>query len=155
MPKANKKRGRRAETKRKLEGANDEPVSSKRQKQHDPTIDNDNTHDNDFDVAADYVPLVEKTSYEQHDRPFYGLLDEEEQEYFRKAGEMLELNQFTGPEDRHAFVESVYKQADNKELKLANSQSCSRVLERLIQLSSPTQLKTLFQKFSGKSDSLH
>ena len=150
MPKANKKRGRRAEKKRKLEGANDEPISSKRQKHHDPDIDNDNAPDNDFDVAADYVPLAESADQPPDDRPFYGLLDEEEQEYFRKAGEMLELNQFTGPEDRHAFVESVYKQAEGKELKLANSQSCSRVLERLIQLSSTAQLKSLFQKFSGK-----
>ena|ERR1700761_2767663 len=150
MPKANKKRGRRAEKKRKLEGANDEPVSSKRQKHHDPDIDNDNAHDNDLDIAADYVPLEENAGHAPNDRPFYGLLDEEEQEYFRKAGEMLELNQFSGPDDRQAFVESVYKQAENKELKLANSQSCSRVLERLIQLSSPAQLKMLFQKFSGK-----
>ena len=150
MPKANKKRGRRAEQKRKLEGANEEPISSKRQKHHDPDIDNDNAHDNEVDVAADYVPLEENVGQTPYDRPFYGLLDEEEQEYFRKAGEMLELNQFSGPEDRLAFVESVYKQAENKELKLANSQSCSRVLERLIQLSSPAQLKMLFRKFSGK-----
>jgi nucleolar protein 9 len=143
MPKANKKRGRHAEKKRRLEDQNEDHVSPKRQKIHDQNIDNQNVQGEEDDYAA-HIPGGPT------DRPFYGLLDDEEQEYFRKVGELLELNQFTGPDDRHAFVESVYTQADGKELKLANSQSCSRVLERLIQLSSPAQLKKLFQKFSGK-----
>ena len=47
------------------------------------------------------------------------------------------------------FLANVWKEADGKELKIANSQT-SRLLERLILLSSPDQLKGLFQKFSGK-----
>jgi nucleolar protein 9 len=143
MPKANKKRGRRAEIKRRIEEEHEAQNSSKRQKLYDQDIDSQNVQAEADDYAV-HVPGGPT------DRPFYGLLDDEEQEYFRKAGELLELNQFSGPDDRHAFVESVYTQADGKELKLANSQSCSRVLERLIQLSSPAQLKKLFQKFSGK-----
>ena len=84
------------------------------------------------------------------DRPFFGMLDDEEQEYFRKADEMLELNSFADPEERDLFLANVYREAEGKELKLANSQSCSRLMERLIQLSSPHQLKKLFQKFNGK-----
>jgi len=80
---------------------------------------------------------------------FYGMLDDDEQEYFKKADEMLDLNQFDSPQDRAVFLQSVYKEADGKELKIANSQSCSRLLERLIQLSTADQLKNLFQKFSG------
>ena len=78
------------------------------------------------------------------------MLDEEEQEYFKKADEMLELNSFAGPDERDLFLANVYREADGKELKLANSQSCSRLMERLIRLSSPQQLKKLFQKFNGK-----
>ncbi|KAF2100010.1 PLP-dependent transferase [Rhizodiscina lignyota] len=81
--------------------------------------------------------------------PFYGLLDEEEQEYFKRADDLLELNQFEGPEERGVFLANVYREAEGKELRLANSQSSSRLLERLILLSSPGQLKGLFQKFSG------
>lgn len=82
--------------------------------------------------------------------PFYGLLGEDEQEYFKKADAMLELNQFADPEERNLFLGNVYKEARGKELKIANSQSCSRLMERLILLSTPDQLKSLFQKFSGQ-----
>lgn len=156
MPHVNKKRGRRAEKKRALEveGANAEPVATKRQKV-DQAVDNGNMQDEEVEFTADYVhiPMIdgqEDVPSAIMDRPFYGLLDEEEQTYFRKAGEMLELNQFPGPDDRLAFVESVYKEAENKELKIANSQSCSRVMELLIQHSTKTQLKLLFQKFTSK-----
>ena len=77
-------------------------------------------------------------------------LDEDEQEYFKRADEMLELNQFADSEERSMFLASVWKEADGKELKIANSQSCSRLMERLILLSTPDQLKRLFQKFSSQ-----
>jgi nucleolar protein 9 len=78
------------------------------------------------------------------------MLDEEEQEYFKRADEMLELDQFTDPDERKLFLESVYREADGTELKIAHSQSCSRLMERLIRVSNASQLKNLFQKFSGK-----
>jgi hypothetical protein len=81
---------------------------------------------------------------------YYGMLDDDEQEYFKRADELLELHQFDDHDARKLFLDSVYKEADGKELKIANSQSCSRLLERLILLSSPDQLKNLFQKFSGQ-----
>ena len=81
---------------------------------------------------------------------FFGVLDEEEQEYFRRADDMLEANAFGDADERGLFLSNVYREAEGKELKIAQSQSCSRLMERLIQLSTPDQLKSLFQKFSGK-----
>lgn len=89
-------------------------------------------------------------AYPHGERPFFGLLDEEEQEHFRNAGDMLESNNFESAEDKEQFLASLYREAEGKELKLAQSQSASRLLERLIQLSTAAQLKTLFQRLSGK-----
>ncbi|RDA90170.1 hypothetical protein CP533_0519 [Ophiocordyceps camponoti-saundersi (nom. inval.)] len=80
---------------------------------------------------------------------FFGMLSDEEQEYFRSADEMLELNQFPSTEDRDLFIENVYREAKGKELKLASSQSCSRLMERLIQLSTTRQKKDLFGAWAG------
>ncbi|KAF2747500.1 PLP-dependent transferase [Sporormia fimetaria CBS 119925] len=145
MPKEHQKRGRRgADKKRKRDHEEPEP-DSKRHKQHDDEAQEDTAayHGEEYhDGAIEGVPIPEPM-------PFYGMLDEEEQEYFKKADELLELNQFDSPEDRALFLESVYREAEGKELKIANSQSCSRLMERLILLSTPTQLKTLFRSFSG------
>ncbi|KND89310.1 Nucleolar protein 9 [Tolypocladium ophioglossoides CBS 100239] len=80
---------------------------------------------------------------------FFGMLADEEQEYFRRADEMLELNQFPSTEERDMFLDNVYREAQGKELKLASSQSCSRLMERLIQLSNTAQKKRLFEAFGG------
>jgi nucleolar protein 9 len=146
MPKENKKRGRRADKKRRLEEANETEEPSKRQRQDEEKT---------FEANEYYLGFEQKEDGEEGDigpveRPFYGLLDEEEQEYFRKAGEVLDLNQFPDADERNAFVESLYREADGKELKLANSQSCSRLFERLLRLSTPSQLKKIFQKFKEK-----
>ncbi|KAL8771718.1 MAG: hypothetical protein Q9209_002909 [Squamulea sp. 1 TL-2023] len=143
MPKEHKKRGRREEKKRKREQEEDQ-FSTKRRKSEEDTNDEiiiDNVQPYD---GADYIPIVAPGEI-----PFYGLLDEEEQEYFKRADSMLELNQFNDDEERRLFLANVYKEANGKELKIANSQSCSRLMERLILLSTPEQLKALFQKFSG------
>lgn len=147
MPKEKKKRGRRGEGKKRKLDAAEENSNKRRRHSHDepqpePPVAIQADESDPHGIAAAY-PKPEDT-------PFYGLLDEEEQEYFRSADEMLELNQFSSPDDRDNFLSSVYKEAEGKELKMANSQSCSRLMERLIQLSSPSQLKNLFQKFSGQ-----
>lgn len=132
-------------TKRKHEAAEEDlslVETSKRQKSSN-------------DVEADFMHLdgdaaQQDGSYAPVDKPFYGMLDDDEQEYFKHADQMLELNQFDDAEQRQLFLENVWREADGKELKIANSQSCSRLMERLIQLSTPTQLSSLFQKFSEK-----
>jgi nucleolar protein 9 len=156
MPKERKIRGRRAgkDKKRKHEDAAEENSSKRRRHSNDdvhteqPLAAEDGTGHEGLEEA--YPPALEGAYPHPGDMPFYGLLDEEEQEYFRSADEMLELNQFSSPEDRETFLNSVYKEAEGKELKMANSQSCSRLMERLIQMSNAAQLKSLFQKFSGQ-----
>lgn len=144
MPKEHKKRGRREEQKKRKRDHDDADAAPKRLKKEDDveveSIENGEAFHHEEPV--DVTKLGELT--------YYGMLDEEEQEYFKRADEMLELNQFEDAEARSLFLASVYKEADGKELKIANSQSCSRLLERLILLSSPDQLKNLFQKFNGQ-----
>lgn len=145
MPKEGKKRGRREEKKRKREEENAVLATSKRQKSDD--ID-------DVELVVNGDKAHEGENYDANagpsEIPFYGLLDEDEQEYFKRADSMLELNQFANAEERSLFLNSVYKEANGKELKIANSQSCSRLMERLIMMSTPSQLKALFQKLSGQ-----
>lgn len=159
MPKELKKRGRRMEgTKRKHEEAEEEhtfPQDTKRQKSVE-------AGQHELENGQDYVPLpqgdgdgdpmedVMQSAYPTLDTPFFGMLDEEEQEYFKHADEMLEMNSFEDAEQRQLFLANVWREAEGKELKIANSQSCSRLMERLIQLSTPAQLKGLFQRFYGK-----
>ncbi len=156
MPREHRKRGRREEKKRKREeeeeeqeeGEEEQAAASKRQKPEDAEEEVEIVVDGDNEVEP-------QEGYQEYaarpgDLQFYGLLDEDEQEYFKRADSMLELNQFADPEERNLFLANVYKEANGKELKIANSQSCSRLMERLILLSKPDQLKNLFQKFSGQ-----
>lgn len=158
MPREKEKRGRRAEakaqkdeSKRKRDEAPEDPVA-KRMK---PT---DETDDNPLEENADYIPLDSEEQQMQveggenaanGDMPFYGLLDADEAEYFNRASEMLESNQFGDAEERGLFVESVYQEANGKELKIACSQGCSRLMEKLISLSDVHQIRRLFGKFIG------
>lgn len=156
MPREQQKRGRRAEkkaekddTKRKFEETSEAP-EAKRMK---PSA--GNADDGTFQENVDYIPLDqgEQQEYqgpeENGDMPFYGLLDEEESEYFQRANEMLELNQFQDAEERSLFVDSVYSEANGKELKIACSQGCSRLMEKLISMSNAQQLRRIFSKFIG------
>ncbi|KAJ5141257.1 Nucleolar protein 9 [Penicillium atrosanguineum] len=158
MPREKEKRGRRAEakaqkdeSKRKRDEAPEDPVA-KRMK---PT---DETDDNPLGENADYIPLDSEEQQMQFeggenagsgDMPFYGLLDADEAEYFSRASEMLESNQFGDAEERGLFVESVYQEANGKELKIACSQGCSRLMEKLISMSDVHQIRRLFGKFIG------
>ncbi|KAL3461267.1 hypothetical protein BJX64DRAFT_277931 [Aspergillus heterothallicus] len=144
------KRGRRAadkakkeETKRKRDDAPEE-LETKRLK---PSTDNNNP----ITTGEDYIPLDDGQEEQaaRDELPFYGLLDAEEQEYFSRANEMLELNQFQDPEERRLFVDSVFREARGKELKIACSQSCSRLMEKLISVSDINQIRRLFNKFIG------
>ena len=147
MPKENRKRGRREEKKRKRE-EEEQTAASKRRKSDDAEEEVEIIVSGSDEAAAqeDYQDYAPRPG----DLPFYGILDEDDQEYFKRADSMLELGQFTDPEERNLFLANVYKEASGKELKIANSQSCSRLMERLIMLSTPNQLKNLFQKFSGQ-----
>ncbi|EME77803.1 uncharacterized protein MYCFIDRAFT_33582 [Pseudocercospora fijiensis CIRAD86] len=145
MPKALQKRGRRI--KRKHDDEAEETVaesSNKRQKsidqsgeQHDFMSLHHGMHE---DVSAAY-PSTEKA--------FFGMLDEDEQTFFKAQEELLESDDFATPEERAQLLSSIWKEAAGKELKLACSQSCSRLLERVLRSSTSAQLKQVFQAFSG------
>ncbi len=149
MPQPNKKRGRRmGGKKRKLDDdAEEDPQiaesSSKRRK---------STADGEDADGADLAFLDDggQSAYPPTEVPFFGSLDEQEQEYFKRADDMLETNAFGDREERDLFIANVYREADGKELKIAQSQSCSRLMERLIQHSTAAQLKNLFNKFGEK-----
>ena len=150
MPKEKKKRGRREEAKRKREeeDAADDAEPVKR-----PRVE-DEGYNGYADFAAEGPGHEEQEvypSYAQDERQeiqFYGLLDEQEQAYFRQADSALELDQFADPEEKNLFLNNLWKEAKGKELKIANSQSCSRLMERLIAASNPIHLKALWMKFS-------
>jgi nucleolar protein 9 len=158
MPTENRKRGRREEKKRKREEKNEKDADKhvKRSRREDNVehalqqYDDAQQHEQHADEQNPYQDEAIDGVTRPGAMPFYGMLDEDEQEYFKRADEMLELNQFENPEERAMFLASVWKEADGKELKIANSQSCSRLMERLILLSTPDQLKRLFQKFSSQ-----
>ncbi|KAF2707384.1 ARM repeat-containing protein [Pleomassaria siparia CBS 279.74] len=152
MPKDNKKRGRREELKKRKWEHEDLEEGSKRHKKVDDVVIVEHALAAE-DAPPPYDEIVDGVT-RPGALPYFGMLDEDEQEYFKRADELLELNQFGDAEERSLFLENVYREADGKELKIANSQSCSRLMERLILLSNPTQLKSLFQKFSGNFLSL-
>lgn len=154
MPQPNKKRGRRmGGKKRKYEDVDEEVLrdegNSKRQKSQDAEGDDDGDAEVDAQVGAPQQDSMEPAPAAM-EKPFFGMLDDEEQEYFKRADHMLESNLFGDDEERALFLANVYREADGKELKIAQSQSCSRLMERLIRLSTPQQLKMLFTKLSGK-----
>ncbi len=151
--------------KRERELADGEDRAAKRQRHGDDDEDGgygyEQKSNNDLftlDPNADFIPLDDDDQQHQarprarggnFEREFFGMLADQEQEYFRHADELLELNDFPSPEDRHIFLQSVYREARGKELKLASSQSCSRLMERLILLSNARQKKSLFGAFAG------
>ena len=148
MPKEQKKRGRR-EKKKRMRLNHDEQgedqddtqhIASKRQK----------FEEEEEDAAKVNLESDQTPREPTFDIPFFGLLDEDEQAYFKGVDSMLELNQFENDEERDLLLASIYKEAEGKELKIANSQSCSRLMERMIMMSNPSQLKALFQKFNGQ-----
>ena len=148
MPKESKhSRGRRKEQtdkKRKREEPTDEENATSKRQKIPISLENPEVNFTGLDnsLAEDGPPL-------STERPFYGMLEDEEQEYFRRADELLELNDFPTAEERDLFLDNVFREAEGKELKIACSQSCSRLMERLILLSSTRQKKKLFGVFAG------
>jgi nucleolar protein 9 len=114
MPKENKKRGRREEKKRKRDEGAEEHHAPKRSKSEDPTQAHVQAHQEDF-IGLDgavHGHEQEQCGHEQ-EQVFFGMLDEPEQEYFKRADDMLELNQFADPEGKiPSFVRSVLGSTD-------------------------------------------
>ncbi|KZZ94231.1 Armadillo-type fold protein [Moelleriella libera RCEF 2490] len=150
MPKPRTKRGAlREERKRKRRDETNGVTPDTAQKRQRTKQADDDDYDEGYAATGDVGDFQHQRQDGLSEREFFGMLAEEEQEYFRRADEMLELNQFPTTEERDLFLESVFREAQGKELKLASSQSCSRLMERLIQLSSTRQKKHLFDAFAG------
>lgn len=160
MPKPRTKRKDvREERKRKHEDdvaeapADEQEQSLKRQRvEGDADADADNYAENEGGNGKEDEGYYFDTERQQGiagEPQFFGMLTDEEQEYFRGAAEVLEMNDFAAPEDRAIFVENVFKEAEGKEMKLACSQGCSRLMEKLILLSSMKQKKQLFEALAG------
>ena len=176
MPRENKKRGRRAEEKkrkRELAGNGICNVKRKRTVNGSPTTKKYGEKEHDYgstllDERSHHYPSRPGFRYD-HEKweregdeyanpaqatdmslPFYGLLDNNEQQYFREAYNTLKSNSFGDDEERQLFIDNVHKEVEGKELKLACSQSCSRMLEGLILASSAEQIKRIYGKFKGQ-----
>jgi hypothetical protein len=101
MPKENKRRGRR-----------DEKKNEKKRKGREEAEAENTSKKRKFEDGADFIALAgqqENGDGQQEniggmrDIPFYGLLNTDEQEYFKRADEMLELNQFNSAEGEHQY----------------------------------------------------
>lgn len=153
MPRERQKRGRRAEAKQRSEKRkrDDETEDSVAKRQKSSNVDT-----NEAWSGGDYISShqIADGSNEYGDQfyentPFYGFLDPQEQAYFSHANELLDLDNWGSEEEKALFTERVFEEADGKELKVACSQGCSRIMEKLISSASPKQLKQIFKKFQG------
>ena len=148
MPKENKQRGRNSEKKRKRDQYEKDQISLN---DHNPAERLQIAENGGLGVQGDAgVSLGQKADQEHvthHDTPFYGLLDQQEQEYYASVNAKLEVNNFASPEEKALFLDAVYRESQGKELKIASSQSCSRYLEKVIRISSVEQVRKLFGKF--------
>ncbi|KAI1361846.1 pumilio-family RNA binding repeat domain-containing protein [Xylaria arbuscula] len=155
MPKPRSKRQAiREERKKKRqqdEVAPDESIQTakKRRRNEDEATGDNDTGDQapEFDNA--YEQSQTSTGLLPTEREFFGMLSDQEQEYFRSVDEQLDIDNFPSQEERQLFLASVFAEAQGKELKLACSQSSSRLMERLILMSNTRQKKKLFEQFAS------
>ncbi|KAJ3405152.1 Nucleolar protein 9 [Chytriomyces hyalinus] len=83
------------------------------------------------------------------DQPELGRVDPDVQEYFISIEKMLDENDFEADEDRVLFIQNVYREVGANDVKLAADSDCSRVLEKLIRLSTDVQVRRLMRSFNG------
>ncbi|KAL9089344.1 MAG: hypothetical protein Q9159_002560 [Coniocarpon cinnabarinum] len=150
MPREHKKRGRHAAHKRRRDDPDENEASSWKRRRTSEAAEDPDGPPADFIALHDDAAEADHEASDGRERRFYGLLDEQEHEYFKNADQMLEVNQFRDADERSIFIENLHKEAGGKELKLACEQTGSRLMERLILLSTHDQLKSLFQKFDGE-----
>lgn len=81
---------------------------------------------------------------------FFGLVSDEELEYFKTAESTLAVDGFANNEEKKGFVASVLEEAKGKELKLMTNQICSKLVERLVLEASPSELKRLAKVVEGQ-----
>ncbi|AAS51273.2 ACR046Wp [Eremothecium gossypii ATCC 10895] len=80
---------------------------------------------------------------------FFGTLDTQELEYFKRAESTMAVDTFESADEKYQFINSVIEESKGKELKLATSQICSKLMERIILAADDQQLKAIFQGING------
>ncbi|XBW35731.1 hypothetical protein QEN19_001301 [Hanseniaspora menglaensis] len=81
---------------------------------------------------------------------FFGVLDSEELDYFKRSEATLSINTFETEDDKKIFIKNVIQEANKKELKLATSQICSKLMERLIlECEDVTLIKQIYKNTLG------
>lgn len=133
MPKEVRKRGRRAEEERKKERIEAETAEAEAAAQ----------------AQQEYEERQAAKAEAAAAMAFYGLVSDQESEYFKSAESTLAADAFGSPEERLGFVASVFEEARGKELKLMTNQICSKLVERLILLASDAQLSQFLRVFEG------
>ena len=145
MPKDLKKRGRRFEKQKQQEDAQKERPSKRRRIQ-----DADSVFGVEGNAGDDFISFGNDHGTDEQDdqqTTFYGLLTEEEQQYYTTVNNKISAHDFEDEADRTNFIEAVYRETAGKEIKVASSQSCSRHLEKIMQMSTASQLRSLFLAF--------
>ena len=152
MPKELKKRGRRAAKQNNEPDAHDGPPTKKRRTEESQP---------GFAVIGDagddlitFGQDHENGDQDAQQTTFYGLLTEEEQEYYANVNNKIGANDFENEEDKANFIDAVHRESSGKEIKVASSQSSSRYLETIIRLSTANQLRSLFLAFLQDLDYL-
>ncbi|AMD22752.1 HHL018Cp [Eremothecium sinecaudum] len=117
----------------------------KKQQKNEFAPSTDGNHHDDISLNAE-VSSKERTG---EPNMFFGTLDVQELEYFKQAESTLAVDTFESEEDKVNFISTVIEESKGKELKLATSQICSKLMERIILETDDRQVKEIFQKFNG------
>lgn len=107
-------------------------------------VDDIQVYDDAGDVQQD--DAVYEESEANH---FFGILDRQELEYFKQAESLLHADSFGSSEEREGFIAGVADEMSGKELKLATSQVCSKLMERIILSGTDAQVRQIFKAFNG------
>ncbi|KAH8668433.1 armadillo-type protein [Xylariales sp. PMI_506] len=152
MPKPRTKRQaireERKQKQRDRQPENDDATQSSKRRRLDDAG-NANSVDNAYESYNNGPDAHESNESGLPEREFFGMLSDQEQEYFRSVDEQLDIDDFPSQEERNMYLANVFVEAQGKELKLACSQSCSRLMERLILMSNTRQKKKLFEQFAS------
>lgn len=143
MPKEVRKRGRRAEKARQQEKEElEQQQPNFEEDQQGNYIENDNDNDG-YDNDGYY------DDNDENQPAFFGLVDEQELDYFKQAESTLAVDSFGSMEERRGFIRNVFEETRGKELKLVTNHYCSRLIERLILIANDKQIFDLFKALSG------
>ena len=97
----------------------------------------------DFKIKAQPNMKGKKEATNDKDTSREASVDEDTQGYFKRVGDVLEEDDFENAEARSLFIENVFSQIDNNEVKLCCDQTISIVIEKLIPFFSTVQVRSV------------